>query len=116
MLKTFFSTYKLYIYAAIFVMYSFAVWHVASGYTNSKCTADKLAIANQTLEDNNKNQVTKDVIAKAVAEALAKWRPINNESNRKIENEIAKDPIYRDCKSSPSVVREYQNKLDNQPE
>lgn len=97
-------------------MYSLGLWHVASTYTETKYIKKQLDVAEAVNEANAKNQDVKDSIAKAVAEALAKWRPANEQSNRKIENEITKDPVYRDCKSSPSVVREYQNKLDNQPE
>lgn len=116
MLKTFFNQYKLYVYAALFVMYSLGLWHVASTYTEAKYIQKQLDVAEAVIETNAKNQDIKDAIAKSVAEALAKWRPANEQSNRKIENEITKDPVYRDCKSSPSVMREYQNKLDAQPE
>lgn len=116
MLKTFFSAYKLYVYVALFVVYSAGVAHVASTYTKNNCLKENLERVKATLQINDKNQVIKDEIAKSVAEALARWRSANNESNRKIENEINKDPVYRDCKSNPDVVREYQRKLDSQPE
>lgn len=116
MLKKFFDTYKIYILLGLAAVYSAGLWHVSSTYAKANCLKESLERVETTLENNGKNQVTKDEIAKITAEALAKWRPANQASNRKIENEIAKDPVYRDCKSNPDVVREYQGKLDSQPE
>lgn len=111
-----FASYKWVVIGIALLASYGVVWHVSSTYAKAECLEESLERVETTLENNDKNQATKDDIAKGVAEALAKWRPINQESNRKIENEIAKDPVYRDCKSNPDVVREYQHKLDNQPE
>lgn len=115
MLKIWFNRYKLYVYAALFVIYSLGLWNIAATHTEAKYIQKQLDMEKALNASNAKNQDIKDSIAKGVAEALAKWRPANEQSNRKIENEITKDPVYRDCKSSPSVMREYQDKLDNQP-
>lgn len=92
-----------------------AVWHVSATYTESKYLGKQLDVANAIIETNGKNQTLKNDITKSVTEAMGKWSKLTEQSNRKLQNEIAKDPVYRDCKSSPSVMREYQNKLDNQP-
>ena len=112
----FFAKFKLYIIGVVLLVSHFAVWHLATALTEAKYTKKQLDVAEAVIETNDKNQATKDEIAKTVAEALAKWRPANVIINRKIENELNKDPVYRDCKSTPSVMREYQNKLDSQPE
>lgn len=115
MLKTIFLKYKLVIYAVVFAIYSATLWHISATYTESKYLAKELDIANAVIETTNKNQVTKNEISKVLTDTLTKLNKDNSQTNRKIQNEIAKDPVYRDCKSTPDLMHEYQNKLDNQP-
>jgi len=115
MLKTFFNTYKLYIYALAFVAYSAGLWHVASTYTEAKYLGKQLDVAEAVIKTTEQNDAIKKEISKAVAQELAKWRAEANKSNRKLQDAIKKDPVYTDCKSNPDVMREYQNKLDSQP-
>ena len=111
-----FTQYKIYIIIAALLASYLGVWHLASSSVEAKYVKKELDVATAVAKANSDNQTTKDSIAKVVAESLAKWRPANVIINRKIQNELDKDPVYRDCKSAPSVMREYQNKLDNQPE
>ena len=111
-----FTQYKIYIIGFLLVVSHLFVWHEAVVHTEAKYTKKELDVAQAVLKTNADNQTTKDEIAKTVAEALAKWRPANVIINRKIQNELDKNPVYRDCKSAPSVMLDYQNKLDSQPE
>lgn len=115
MLKTFFNSYKLYIYAALFIGYSVGLWNVASTYTEAKYVQKQLDVAVAVLETKEKNEVTAQAIQKTMEETLAALRPQNTVINRTIQNEILKDTVYLDCKSNPNVMREYQRKLDLQP-
>jgi hypothetical protein len=115
MLKTLFSTYKLYFLAFIFVAWSGALWHVSSTYTASKYIGKQLDVALATNKAVEDNRITAAVIAKVMEDKLAALKPQTTVINRNITNEIAKDTVYLDCKSNPNVMREYQRKLDLQP-
>lgn len=115
MLKTILLKYKLLIYAVLFAVYTGMVWHVSATYTESKHIQKALEVAEATLVTSNANQLTKNEISKTLTDTLALLDKQNSKINRNIQNEIAKDPVYRDCKSTPNLMHEYQNKLDNQP-
>lgn len=115
MLKIIFLKYQLVIYAVLFAIYTGIVWHVSATYTESKHLAQAVKVAEATIATNNSNQITKNEISKTLAETIAKLNQQNSPTNRNIQNEIAKAPVYRDCKSTPNIMHEYQNKLDNQP-
>lgn len=110
-----FKEYKVYIIIAALLASYVGVWHVASSLVKAEYIQKELDVVVAVAKANAENQTTKDSIAKVVAESLSKWRPANVIINRKIQNELDKDPVYRDCKSAPSVMHEYQNKLNNQP-
>lgn len=115
MLKALLLKYKLAVYAVLVAAFTAGVWHVASTYTESKYLQKQLDVAEAVIEVNAKNQITRDEITKALEEQLAVLKPQITTINRNITNEITKDRVYIDCKSSPSVMREYQRKLDLQP-
>ena len=110
------ARFKWYLIAALLVVSHLVVWHTAVKLTSAKYIQKQLDVAEAVIKTTAANQTTRDDIAKTVAEALAKWRPANVIINRKIQNELDKDPVYRDCKSAPSVMLDYQDKLDSQPE
>lgn len=110
------ARFKWYLVGVLLVVSHLAVWHTAVKLTSAKYVQKQLDVAEAVIKTTAANQTTKDEIAKTVAEALAKWRPANVIINRKIQNELNKDPVYRDCKSNPDVMLNYQNKLDSQPE
>ena len=110
-----FNTYKLYIYAGLFIAYSLGLWNVAATYTEAKYLQKQLNVAEAIIDTKEKNDLTKADIEKTMQETLASLRPQNTVINRTIQNEILKDTVYLDCKSNPNVMREYQRKLDQQP-
>lgn len=115
MLKTLLLKYKIAIYIAILVAYTAGIWHVAATYTENRYTKKQLDVAEAIIITTNKNQITRDEIDKTLQDMLANLKPQITTINRNITNEITKDRVYIDCKSSPSVMREYQRKLDLQP-
>lgn len=115
MLKVIFLKYKLVIYAVLFAIYTGMVWHVSATYTETKHLQKAVEVAEATIATNKSNELTKNEISKALTETVAKLKQQNTQTNRNIQNEIAKAPVYRDCKSTPDLMHEYQNKLDNQP-
>ena len=110
------ARFKWYLVVVLLVVSHFVVWHTAVKLTSAKYVQKQLDVAEAVIKTTAANQTTRDDIAKTVAEALAKWRPANVIINRKIQNELDKDPVYRDCKSAPNVMLDYQDKLDGQPE
>lgn len=111
----FLSTYKYYFMGVVFVIYSATLWHISSTYTEAKYLGKQLNVAEATLQVTKENTITKNEIVKSMSETLAALKPQTTVINRTIQNEIYKDRVYIDCKSSPSVMREYQRKLDLQP-
>lgn len=115
MLNLLLLKYKWAIYAVLFTVYTVGVWHVSAVYVQSKYVQKELDTTQAVISTTNKNTITKNEISKTLGETIAKVNKQNITTNRNIQNEINKDPVYRDCKSTPSIMHEYQNKLDNQP-
>ena len=115
MLSLWFNQYKLYVYAFILVIWSLGIWHVSATYTKADYIKKQLDVAQATIAITKENAITSAAIGKTIEDKLAGLKPQTTVINRNITNEIAKDTVYLDCKSSPSVMREYQRKLDLQP-
>lgn len=111
-----FNTYKYYTLGIVFVIYSVVLWHVSSTYAEAKYLGKQLDVAEATLQVTKENTIAKNEIVKSMSETLAALKPQTTVINRTIQNEIVKDRVYIDCKSNPSVMREYQRKLDHQPQ
>lgn len=114
MLKLF-NTYKIYILVVVFGIYSFGLWNVASTYTESKYLNKQLDVAQVIIETTTKNEDIKNSIDQILSDKIGAIKSQTTVINRTIQNEILKDTVYIDCKSNPSVMREYQNKLNLQP-
>ena len=102
------SQYKYLILAIIFAIWSAAIWHVSSTYTKAEYLKRDLATITTNIG-------TASEFGKIVEDKIAALKPQTTVINRNITNEIAKDTVYLDCKSSPNVMREYQQKLYLQP-
>lgn len=106
------KTYKLYIYAALFLVYSVGLWHVAAQYTESKYVKQALAQSEKLIELTEKNQELASNIDKKLQEGFAKVKPKITTINKEIQREIIENRIYSECKSTDGVVRQFEDKLD----
>ena len=79
-----------------------------------QATQDKLEMAEKIIERKAQDDELKDSISKQLQESLAAIKPEITTINRKIEREVIQNTVYRDCKSTDGVVREYERKLDLQ--
>lgn len=102
-----FEQYKWPLVGIGVILWSGCVWHIASTYTESSYTKEKL----KTLEEHV-NVIQK--MSKEYQESLAALKPKVTTINKEIQREISTNTVYRDCKSTDGVVREYEKKLDLQ--
>lgn len=102
-----FNQYKWLVLGVGAILWSMGVWHVASTYTESSYTKEKLAMVEKHQADLAKS-------SKEYQESLAKIKPVITTINKEIQREIQTNTVYSDCKSTDGVVREYERKLDLQ--
>lgn len=102
-----FEQYKWLAISIGVALWSGCVWHISSVYTESSYTKDKLA----ALE---KNVDIIQTMSKNYQESLANLKPKITTINKEIQHEVSTNTIYRDCKSTDNLVREYESKLDLQ--
>jgi len=89
------------------ILWSGCVWHIASTYTESSYTKEKLS----DLQEHTR-QISE--MSKQFQEDLAALKPKVTTINKEIQHEISTNTIYRDCKSTDGILREYESKLDLQ--
>jgi len=106
------SLYKNYILAGLFIVYSLGVWHVAGTYKEAKYIKENLAQANKVIELTEKNQEIIAGIDKKLQEGFAKIKPQVTTINKEIQREIIENRIYSECKSTPDLVQQFEDKLD----
>ena len=102
-----FSQFKYYALALVFVVYSFGVWHVSSGYANNEFNKERLAAANEVIRIKDENAALATKLSSDVTAALAEYK--------KGQNAIKPSaPVYNDCLVDGSVRNEYKRKLEAQ--
>ena len=108
------ETYRNYFIAGLVLVWSFGVWHISSIVTEHKYQQEKLAVAEEVLEQQRFNTTLKDSISKDLQEYLATIHPQITTINKEIQHEVSTNTVYAECKSTPDIVREYERKLDLQ--
>ncbi len=96
------------------ILWSIGVWHVAASYTENSYTKEKLELSHKLEESRAKDTELKTVISKALQESLASLRPQVTTINKEIQREILTNHVYTDCKSTDSLMQQYEHKLDLQ--
>lgn len=109
-----FETYRNYILTGVFVIWSWGVWDISSKVTEHEYQQEKLAVAEEILEQQRYNNTLKDSISKDLQEYLATLRPQVTTINKEMQREVSTNTVYAECKSTPDIVREYERKLDLQ--
>lgn len=108
------ETWRNYIFASLLVIWSIGIWHISSQVTENKYQQEKLAVAEEVLEQQRFNTTLKDSISKDLQEYLSTLQPKITTINKEIQHEISTNTVYAECKSTPDIVREYERKLDLQ--
>lgn len=86
---------------------------LGAGYGGFRLGVDH-EVAAQAREDQHIAQAV-DAANGAAAAAIAKLVPKNTTIRQTLEKEIHENTVYRDCKSSDSVVREFNAGIDAAP-
>ncbi len=102
-----FNQYKWMALGTGVVVWSVGLWHVASTYTESTYTKERLSSLQKHVD-------TIQTMSKEYQDSLAALKPKVTTINKEIQREINTNTVYRDCKSTDGVLREYENKLDLQ--
>lgn len=108
------ETYRNYILVAFIGIWSWGVWDISSKVTEHKYQQEKLAVAEELLEQQRFNANLKDSISKDLQEYLATVKPQITTINKEVQREVSTHTVYAECKSTPDIVREYERKLDLQ--
>jgi uncharacterized protein YlxW (UPF0749 family) len=109
-----FNTYKWLFVGIGVILWSMSIWHVASTYTESSYTKDKLKLVQEKLDLREKQANEIAELSKKYQENLETLKPKITTINKEIQREILTNNVYHDCKSTDGVVQQYENKLDLQ--
>jgi MFS superfamily sulfate permease-like transporter len=100
-----FADYKNYIYVAIFLSYSFFVWHVSSKVTENTYLTEKTLMQQELADKKQQKQDVADSVGKVVENALQVYQQNQNKKQKELLDEIRKAPVYHDCINTPDVVQ-----------
>lgn len=112
MLKIF-DTYRNYLFLILGVLYSIALWHVATKYESSNWLSEKVAVMAHADEVHAENTKLANSIGKVLDDKLSKMSTTQTVINRKIEREIIEKPVYTDCVTTPVGVQLIEDAIRN---
>jgi len=84
-----FEQYKWLVIGIGVILWSGCIWHVASTYTESSYTKEKLSVL-------EKHTAEIQSVSKAYQEVVLKLKPKVTTINKEIQHEISTNTIYRD--------------------
>lgn len=90
------SKYRYYIFAALFVVYTFGVWHVSAKYTSSSYEKEKAELAIAAKNQLEAEQERSTIVGRQAAEAQLKVDQLQSELAKRTYREIQK-PVYNEC-------------------
>lgn len=99
--------YKWYIALALFVMYSGAIWHVSSKWTDAEYNKERLEQAKTIIRIQDANAELATKLAKDVKDSLDQYKKDHYALNPTA-------PVYTDCLVDDSVRSQYKRKLEAQ--
>lgn len=114
MLKTWFSTYKWYAVAVLFLVYSVGVWNVSADVRENEYNKEKLELSNQIVKLQEENLRLNTEVSTALRVALAKQSTIQSKDIKDLKDALSKSTVYMSCRNTDSVQQLYKRKLQTQ--
>lgn len=111
MIKTFFTQYKLYVYAIVFVIYSALLWNTAQKSIENKYLKEAQKSMQVAVDEKQRIQDIADGVGASIESALKVYQQKQTEHLRKLLDEMAKDSVYRECRNTPAVVQHFNDKI-----
>lgn len=107
------KTYKVYIFLTLGILYSVAVWKLASDVTQARWAKEKVELSAEVLKEQNLRMEISDSVAKQLETSLGTMQQTQPIIREKVIREIVKEPVYRDCVTTPTGVRIIEDAIDN---
>lgn len=107
------KTYKVYFILTLGLLYSVALWHVATKYTNAGWQAEKIQLVEKALETTAQRQELAQMIGTQLESKLGAMSATQTTIHQKVIRETIKEPVYRDCITTPDGVRLIEQAIDN---
>lgn len=104
---------KYAIYGILFAVYSLGLWHVCSQYTSSSYYKERQQLTARALDISNQRADLARLIQQELNKGLADRKAVQQVIKQETIREIQKEPVYTDCRNTPTGVQLIERAIDN---
>jgi hypothetical protein len=107
------KAYKNGIFCVLLALSYLGVWHVSSRYTESGYLKEKQELTAKALDTTNQRLALAKMIGDELYKKLADRKPVQQIIRQETIHEIQKEPVYTDCRTTPTGVQLIERAIDN---
>jgi hypothetical protein len=108
------KTYKVYILIALFLGYTYGVYHITSQVKEAGYLKEKVELQAKVKELEDHRKAISDAVEKKIDEKLGNMQTTQKTINQKVIREIIEKPVYSECIVPDTGVQLIEDTIRNQ--